>query len=222
MQEAGYGRTRLWASIGWGGMSVLAGAVVEQRGLRVALAMNALVGVACLLPTLLLPVSALQARRRSGEQPREASGGQPARLSEDEAKLGAGQPVAVEAAPHAAACTSNTIGAGWNVLDSGPGARLPSLLGQCSGCRDGAEMPQMVLLRPGPAPRRACCTPPPAQGGPLMVPSQAGRPAGVRRPLAPQPSATALPPRLPPQSPRLPRRPLPQQPLRPRTWMPLA
>ncbi|KAL4434055.1 hypothetical protein ABPG75_000496 [Micractinium tetrahymenae] len=74
--DGGYGRIRMWASIGWGGTAPIAGAVVGAYGLKAAfLCFTALVGV-MLLPTALLPMEALAKKTPPGAgQESERSGG---------------------------------------------------------------------------------------------------------------------------------------------------
>ena len=55
----GYGRARLWGAVGWGGLSLVAGALVAAKGVGAGFAAYAAAAAATLGPTLLLPVGAL-------------------------------------------------------------------------------------------------------------------------------------------------------------------
>ena len=60
--DGGYGRTRLWGSVGWGAVAPLAGWVVSRYGLTAAfLTFTAVVGLSLLL-AVLLPMEALSQR----------------------------------------------------------------------------------------------------------------------------------------------------------------
>ena len=55
----GYGRARLWGAVGWGGLSLAAGALVAAKGVSAGFIAYAGAAAATLGPTLLLPVGAL-------------------------------------------------------------------------------------------------------------------------------------------------------------------
>eukprot|EP00887_Chlorella_sp_A99_P007159 scaffold2.g7159.t1 len=78
--EAGYGKRRVWASVGWGALAPVSGWLVGQYGIRASFAVYlGLVSIG-LIPTALLPFGAL-ARRVPGAAPR----GAPPRLARESA-----------------------------------------------------------------------------------------------------------------------------------------
>jgi hypothetical protein len=79
--QGGYGRQRMWASVGWGGMSPIAGAVVATFGLKTAFAVYFVVVSLVFIPTCLLPINILSA-------PKKEDAGQPASPEGSDAKLG--------------------------------------------------------------------------------------------------------------------------------------
>ncbi|KAL6777249.1 hypothetical protein ACKKBF_B20760 [Auxenochlorella protothecoides x Auxenochlorella symbiontica] len=62
VDDSQYGRTRMWASMGWGGMSPVAGLLIERYGLQAALGVYACAVTLALLPTCLLPLGGLGAK----------------------------------------------------------------------------------------------------------------------------------------------------------------
>lgn len=83
--QGGYGRQRMWASIGWGGMSPVAGVVVARHGLQAAFGVYFLVVALAFVPTCLLPISILSSGKPVGTGPWAGAGVSP---EGSEAKLG--------------------------------------------------------------------------------------------------------------------------------------
>ena len=72
MQEGDYGKQRMWGAIGWGGFSIVAGAVITKYGLHSSFYAYLGAAVIALGPTALLPVQALQ-KKHPELAPREDS-----------------------------------------------------------------------------------------------------------------------------------------------------
>eukprot|EP00887_Chlorella_sp_A99_P003417 scaffold7.g3417.t1 len=92
--EGGYGRARLWASVGWGGTAPLAGAVAAHAGLRTAFLCYSVVMALTLLPTLLLPVQILSggSAGKTAEQTGAGPGNEAAAAAEGGGKPDGGAP----------------------------------------------------------------------------------------------------------------------------------
>ncbi|GAB4815579.1 hypothetical protein N2152v2_002625 [Parachlorella kessleri] len=72
--EGGYGRQRMWASIGWGGMSPIAGLVVAHYGIKTAFAVYFVVVSLAFIPTCLLPISILTTAKKGEGSSNSGSG----------------------------------------------------------------------------------------------------------------------------------------------------
>lgn len=73
LQEAEYGRARLWGAIGWGCLAPVAGALVTRCGMRVMFLCSTALAVLGFVTTVLLPIGALHKQRVLGL----AAAGQP-------------------------------------------------------------------------------------------------------------------------------------------------
>ena len=60
LQEGDYGKQRMWGAIGWGGFSIVAGAIITRYGLHSSFYTYMGAALIALGPTALLPVQALQ------------------------------------------------------------------------------------------------------------------------------------------------------------------
>lgn len=60
--KGSYGRTRLWASVAWGGVAPVAGAIVANFGLKASFCMFAIIYSLAFVPTILLPINVLTKR----------------------------------------------------------------------------------------------------------------------------------------------------------------
>lgn len=70
VQQADYGKQRLWGAVGWGICSALAGAAISHTGIWAAFAGHAVLAVVAAVPTARLPFGPLHAKldRQSGRQ----------------------------------------------------------------------------------------------------------------------------------------------------------
>jgi hypothetical protein len=91
MQEGEYGKARLWGAVGWGLFSPLSGIIMAKLGPSASFDANLVGGVLALLPTVLLPTQALEAKKLRKRL--EAEGG----LHGDTESL---PPPAIETADH--------------------------------------------------------------------------------------------------------------------------
>lgn len=72
--EGGYGRARLWASVGWGCTAPIAGIIAAHAGLKASFMCFSLTLAVGLLPTLLLPVQVLSYGGQATQAASKAAG----------------------------------------------------------------------------------------------------------------------------------------------------
>jgi hypothetical protein len=66
MQEDDFGRVRLWGAVGWGGISPLAGLLIDHAGVDAAFIAYGAIAMLCLLPVLAMDFSRVRGSGRGG------------------------------------------------------------------------------------------------------------------------------------------------------------
>lgn len=208
--EGGYGRIRMWASVGWGATAPLAGAVVARFGLKAAfLCFTGVVGLT-LLPTVLLPLEVLSKKQGSASEGSKGGAGMggggsaPAAAGSDGAGLsslgGSSDKVSLagdkgwestsSAAQEVEVQVEAFTGSGGSLLSvhvSGGSQRLllaPALDGAQSSKEVAQALPRAPLLRTWTiGAGRLEDSPPPSPDRPLLSPSACSSPSPSPSPL---------------------------------------
>lgn len=130
--QGGYGRQRMFASVGWGGASPLAGAAVARIGLQAAFSIYLVIGLLVFLPTCLLPIGILSAAKKAdGSGTAGKGGGDGSRTTGELAAEGSAPKFEDSGSGSEAAGEIESLEVGWPVLG---GVGLTA-----RGCSDGAR-----------------------------------------------------------------------------------